>query len=137
MIAFVRTNCPLLHQDTQAIAVVSTNHAATVRISIIACCWAERSDYAVGSTVVLSDVLGQVGPRIDVSSFNFNFSLDPQFCGIPGSGNYFLKSTSPCLPENNPFIPTSGWVGPLPAGCGAVSVQATTWGAVKALYRSP
>jgi hypothetical protein len=87
---------------------------------------------AVGSAVYLSDVLGTVDPRIDVSPLNGNFSLDPQFCGIVGSGNYFLKSTSPCLPENGPF---GRHVGPLPMGCGTVRVEHRTWGGVKALYR--
>ncbi|MCH7548765.1 MAG: hypothetical protein IH969_04370 [Candidatus Krumholzibacteriota bacterium] len=27
-----------------------------------------------------------------------NFSLDPEFCGVPGSGNYFLQSGSPARP---------------------------------------
>jgi hypothetical protein len=90
--------------------------------------------YAVGSTLYYNDVLGSVHPGIDASSTNANFSLDPEFCGIPGSGNYFLRSTSPCLAENNPFgIPVL--VGPLAAGCGAVVVEERTWGAIKALYR--
>jgi len=89
---------------------------------------------AIGSTVLVCDVLGSVHPAIDVSSANFNFSLDPQFCGIPGSGNYFLQSSSPCLPENNPYgFP--GLVGPLPVGCGTVPVQEQTWGSIKAMYR--
>ncbi len=97
--------------------------------------FSDLGSYAVGSTVALCDVLGEVDPAIDASSFNLNFSLDPQFCGIPGSGNYFLRSTSPCLPGNNPYG-SPGLTGPLGAGCGAVSVQSSTWGAVKALYRN-
>lgn len=90
--------------------------------------------FAVGSTVLSSDVLGPVYPGIDVSSANINFSLDPQFCGLPGSGNYFLRSTSPCLPENNPYgAPVL--VGPLGLGCGAVSIETRTWGSIKAMYR--
>jgi hypothetical protein len=93
----------------------------------------DLGSYAVGSQVFVSDVLGEVDPRIDAGSLNGNFSLDPEFCGIPGSGNYFLKSTSPCAPENNPsgaFL-----IGPLPVGCGAVPARGSTWGGVKALYR--
>jgi len=97
--------------------------------------FSDLGNRALYSWVVECDVLGSVDPRIDVSISNGNFSLDPQFCGIPGSGNYFLKSTSPCLPENNPRGPIL--FGPLGAGCGAVSVQSSTWGAVKGLYRSP
>ncbi len=90
--------------------------------------------YAVGSTLINNDVLGSVHPAIDASSANLNFSLDPQFCGVPGSGNYFLQSTSPCLPENNPFG-SPQLIGPLSAGCGAVSVEERTWGGIKAMYR--
>jgi len=90
---------------------------------------------AAGSFVYACDVLGAVDPAVDVSG-NFNFSLDPQFCGIPGSGNYFLQSASPCLPENNPYgLPVL--VGPLPQGCGTVRVEQRTWGGVKALFRNP
>jgi hypothetical protein len=89
---------------------------------------------AVGSSVYGCNVIGEIHPSIDVSGLNLNFSMDPQFCGVPGSGNYFLKSTSPCLPENNPFgSPTL--TGPLPLGCGTVRVEQRTWGGVKALYR--
>lgn len=88
---------------------------------------------AAGSEVVLSDVLGQVHPSIDLAA-GLNFSLDPEFCGLPGSGNYFLRSTSPCLPENNPYG-AQVLTGPLPAGCGSVRVERRTWGGVKALYR--
>jgi hypothetical protein len=95
--------------------------------------FSDLGSYAVGSTLFFNDVLGEVDPRIDASDFNGNFSLDPQFCGIPGSGNYFLRSTSPCLAENNPYWPHL--VGPLPLGCGAVPARGSTWGAVKALYR--
>ncbi len=39
----------------------------------------------------LTDYLGQPG----------NISADPQLCGVPGSGNLYLQSDSPCLPANN------------------------------------
>jgi hypothetical protein len=89
---------------------------------------------AAGSDFYSCDIVGEVDPSIEISELDFNFSLDPEFCGLPESGNYFLKSTSPCLPENNPFgfaVP----IGPLPQGCGTVAVEEKTWGGVKALYR--
>lgn len=89
--------------------------------------------YAVGSVLIANDVLGVVAPGIEVSSADFNFSLDPQFCGVE-IGNYFLRSTSPCLPENNPYGHVE-LVGPLGAGCGTVSVEERTWGSIKAMYR--
>jgi hypothetical protein len=88
---------------------------------------------ASGSTFDTCDVLGEVAPGVDVPSDYLNFSLDPLFCGIPGSGNYFLQTTSPCLPANNPY--TGFIVGPLGVGCGSVKVETSTWGGVKALYR--
>jgi len=59
-----------------------------------------------------------------------NFTADPLFCGV---GNYYLRADSPCAPENQPRC---GLIGPLPVGCGTVSVQTTSWGAIKALYRN-
>jgi hypothetical protein len=91
---------------------------------------------AIGSMLWECDVLGEVDPAIDASAAQGNFSLDPRFCGIPGSGNYFLQSNSPCLPENNPYgVPIL--VGPLPAGCGTVATEQQTWGGIKNLYRQP
>jgi hypothetical protein len=65
--------------------------------------------------------------------FRFNnFSGDPLFCG---PDNYYLHSDSPCSPGNHPDGIDCGLIGPLPVGCGPVSTEETTWGAVKALYR--
>jgi hypothetical protein len=87
-----------------------------------------------GSDFFSCDFAGDVDPAVQIPVENGNFFLDPEFCGVPGSGNYFLKSTSPCLPENNPFgVPVL--IGPLPQGCGTVAVEEKTWGGVKALYR--
>jgi hypothetical protein len=63
-----------------------------------------------------------------------NFSLDPQFCGVEGSGNYYLQSDSPCAEGNGPY-PSAGQVGPLPVGCSTVKTEAKSWGAIKALYQ--
>ncbi len=62
----------------------------------------------------------------------YNFSADPMFCG---AGNYYLQSDSPCAPGNHPDGIDCGLIGPLPVGCGPVSVEATTWGRVKAMYQ--
>jgi hypothetical protein len=106
-----------------------------VRADFISCIiFSDLGSYAVGSTLFSCDVLGYVHPSIDASISNANFSLDPQFCGLPGSGNYFLKSTSPCLPGNSPYG-APDLTGPLGVGCGTVAVESRTWGAVKALYR--
>ncbi len=84
-------------------------------------------------TLFACDVVGGYDPDVDVSSSTLSFSLDPQFCGVSGSGNYYLMSTSPCLPANNPFgVPIM--IGPMPQGCSTVSVQERTWGGIKAMY---
>jgi hypothetical protein len=104
-------------------------------VSFVACIIATPLRAGVaGSTFFVNDVIGDVDPAVQIPVENGNFFLDPEFCGVPGSGNYFLKSTSPCLPENNPFgVPVL--IGPLPQGCGSVAVEEKTWGGVKALYR--
>ena len=62
-----------------------------------------------------------------------NFSLDPEFCGVEGSGNYFLQSDSPCAPGNSPY-PSAGLIGALPINCGTVDIRNKTWGEIKAIY---
>jgi hypothetical protein len=62
------------------------------------------------------------------------FSLDPQFCGIPGSGNVYLQSDSPCAPGNDPLGGYCGLIGALPVGCGTSDVKKMTWGEIKAGY---
>jgi hypothetical protein len=104
-------------------------------VSFVACIIATPLRAGVaGSYFLLNDIIGDVDPAVQIPVENANFFLDPEFCGVPGSGNYFLKSTSPCLPENNPFG-APFLVGPLPQGCGPVAVEATTWGGVQALDR--
>lgn len=55
----------------------------------------------------------------------------PLFCD-PGEGDYTLGPTSPCLPANNPYSRTIGALG---AGCGAIGIEPTSWGEIKASYR--
>jgi hypothetical protein len=61
-----------------------------------------------------------------------NFSADPLFC----VGGYYLRSDSPCAPGNVHGNVSCGQIGPLPVACGTVSVEARTWGAVKAMYKN-
>jgi hypothetical protein len=65
-----------------------------------------------------------------------NFSADPEFCGIPGSGLYTLQSDSPCAPGNHPDGVDCGLIGALPVGCGEVEAKAKSWGQIKAMMRS-
>jgi hypothetical protein len=68
-------------------------------------------------------------------SISNSFSLDPQFCGIPGADNYYLQADSPCAPGNHPTGQNCGLIGPLPVGCGPVAVELKTWGAIKLMYK--
>jgi parallel beta-helix repeat protein len=61
-----------------------------------------------------------------------NFSLDPQFCA---AGDYRVMTSSPCAPGNSPLGNGCHLIGALPADCQPLSVQKSTWGAGKALYR--
>ncbi len=64
-----------------------------------------------------------------------NFALDPEFCGIDGSGNYYLQADSPCAPGNTPAASQCGQIGAFPVNCGTTSTEEKTWGAIKARYR--
>ena len=64
-----------------------------------------------------------------------NFTADPFFCGLPGSGDYTLRSDSPCLPGNHPEGTACDIIGALDLGCSGVPVESTTWGRFKKLYR--
>jgi hypothetical protein len=56
---------------------------------------------------------------------------DPQFCN-PDSGIFAVTTASPCLPVNNPGCTQIGAFG---AGCDPISIDATSWGQIKASYR--
>jgi hypothetical protein len=62
-----------------------------------------------------------------------NMFVDPRFCDM-ASDNLTLCANSDCLPENNSW---NELVGAAPEGCSACDspAEATTWGAIKGLYR--
>ena len=68
---------------------------------------------------------------------NGNIAVDPQFCGVDPkvSGNYLLQSDSPCAPGNHPDAYPCGLIGASPVGCQEVSVEKSSWGAIKAIYK--
>lgn len=68
------------------------------------------------------------------AGLNGNISVDPQFCGVPGSDNYYLQSDSPCAPGNHPDEYGCGLIGALPVGCGTVSARKMSWGSVKSMF---
>ncbi|NIO29254.1 MAG: hypothetical protein GTO29_11955, partial [Candidatus Latescibacteria bacterium] len=65
---------------------------------------------------------------------NGNISADPQFCGIEGSGNYYLQDDSPCAPGNHPDGYDCGLIGTFGVSCGIDPVTQKTWGIIKSLY---
>jgi hypothetical protein len=57
--------------------------------------------------------------------------VDPMFCD-PVVYDLTLRDGSPCLPDN-PL--GCGLIGALEQGCGSVSAESKSWGAIKSLYR--
>ncbi len=89
------------------------------------------------SSIVLAECNDVLLPSDCTSTWDAynNFSLDPEFCGQEGSGNYYLQSDSPCAPGNHANACDCGLIGPLPVGCGSVEIEHKTWGHIKAMYR--
>ncbi len=89
-------------------------------------------------TVACCDIFGNLGGDAIPDGFikkGTNLSVDPLFCGAPGSENYYLRSDSPCVPENQDFDEYCMPMGARPVACGAVSIEKTTWGSIKSMYR--
>jgi hypothetical protein len=80
------------------------------------------------------NVVDPYGGCDDMTGTNGNFAADPQFCGVDGSGNYFLQSDSPCAPGNHPGGESCGMIGAMPVNCETVPTRRVTWGTIKA-YR--
>jgi hypothetical protein len=88
---------------------------------------------APASVVTCNDVYGNAGGNVVCAGTSSNnFSMDPAFCGIPGSGNFFLQQTSPCTAA---YSPCAVAVGALGVQCTLTATEAVTWGRVKSIYR--
>jgi len=94
-------------------------------------CWAENASLACsdvhqngsGDTFCLADAGG-------------NFSADPAFCDRD-AGDYTLDAASPCLPGRHPDGIDCGLIGAFGEGCGgSTSVETSSWGRIKDLYRN-
>ena len=86
-----------------------------------------------GTFVSCNDLLANVGgDAICIGNTGGNYSQDPLFCGVPGSGNYFLQQTSPC---SSSFSPCFATVGAMGIQCQVTATEAVTWGKVKSMYR--
>ena len=80
-----------------------------------------------------NDLFANVGGDSVACGINLgnNISSNPEFCGIPGSGNFFLQSDSPCVPG---LSPCGVLIGALGINCGSVSTHQRTWGSMKAMF---
>jgi hypothetical protein len=70
-----------------------------------------------------------VGCIAGQAAINGNFSSDPFFCAAE-SGDVRLSCTSPCVNRYG-----CGQIGALGVGCGPTSVEYTTWGRIKSMFR--
>ncbi|MBM3318491.1 MAG: hypothetical protein FJY75_11630 [Candidatus Eisenbacteria bacterium] len=72
------------------------------------------------------DYVGSIAGQLGV---NGNICADPLFCD-PENLDLSIAADSPCAPGGE-----CGLMGALPVGCGPTPAEATTWGAIKGLYR--
>jgi hypothetical protein len=83
-------------------------------------------------TITHCCVFGNAGGDLMCGNAFDNLFEDPMFCGL-GNGDLTVHEESPCLPANNSW---GEMIGAHEQGCeGAVPVEKTSWGAVKAMYR--
>ncbi len=71
----------------------------------------------------------------DQTGINGNISVDPEFCGIYDSGNYYLQSDSPCAAGNHPDGYDCGMIGAFDVGCKTTPARKATWGSMKSFYK--
>ncbi|MFN8177103.1 MAG: hypothetical protein U0167_04215 [bacterium] len=123
--------CTLYHEGAGILAddgsVVTVGH----------CILAYGSHACVGrnrSYVYCTDSYGNVGGDWPTQCFIYlsgNFSAPPFFCDGE-RGDFSLRADSPCAPGVNT---SCGLIGAFDVGCGAVSIEPSTWGKMKASYR--
>jgi len=70
----------------------------------------------------------------DMTGYDGNISADPMFCGIGGSGNYYLQGDSPCACGNTSQVCYTCQIGCLPVNC-SVAVEENSWSDIKSLYK--
>jgi len=94
-----------------------------------------------GSTPTLTccDLFGNpggdwVGCIADQQGVNGNFSADPKFCDRH-NGSFMLCENSPCAPGHHPQGADCGLIGAFGVGCGPTTVEYTTWGRIKTMFR--
>jgi hypothetical protein len=95
--------------------------------------WAIRKfdGLAIGNCTVY--FANEDGNSLGVQEQSGIIEADPLFCNL-FQNNFALQPASPCLPENNASC--SEVIGAHGAGCGTVSIERTTWGRLKASFRT-
>ncbi|MFH1680199.1 MAG: hypothetical protein ABIH26_06075 [Candidatus Eisenbacteria bacterium] len=96
-----------------------------------------QCDFGGSAELVCCDVYGNsggdwVGCIADQAGLYGNFSKDPLFCNAE-AGDFSLCADSPCADA-----PDCGPVGAFGVGCGAcgeISVENTSWGSIKSMFR--
>jgi hypothetical protein len=88
----------------------------------------------IGCCVIYGNTGDETIPEGFVET-GLNIYLDPLFCGVPGSGNYYLRSDSPCTPLNHPGGLFCQLIGALPVACGSVSTETKSWSEIKKLFQ--
>jgi parallel beta-helix repeat protein len=71
---------------------------------------------------------------VDQTGIHGNISADPLFCGVVGSGNYYLQASSPCVEGHAPAYCGGVLMGCYPAKC-TVGVKKDSWGDIKSLFK--
>ena len=69
----------------------------------------------------------------DQTGINGNICLDPLFCGVPGSGNFYLQADSPCAAANVPELCNANKIGCYPVNC-SVDTKENSWGEIKKIF---
>jgi len=112
-----------------------TGGSPTLRYSIIASC-GTGVQCAGSATLTCNDLWNNATNYGGCSAGPTDFFTDPIFCFLtpPSPDLYYLHSTSPCWTMSNPC---SKKIGAFVSrtGCTGTSVEETTWGAIKDMYR--
>jgi hypothetical protein len=107
----------------------------TLRYSIVASC-GTGIGCAAGPTLTCNNLWSNTIDYSGCSAGPTDFFSDPIFCFLtpPSPDLYYLHSTSPCWTAVNPCSKKIGaFVSRV--GCTGTSVEMTTWGAIKNIYR--
>jgi hypothetical protein len=88
-------------------------------------------EHSIICTNIYGNSTNWYGPIQESADMNGNISEDPLFCDFD-NGNYYLYSNSPCAPANSNGC---GLIGLYDVACEPTSVEAASWGKIKAGYR--